>query len=260
MAGVIKIMDKYNLRKLVLKALGEVNVGSYDHLCIQIGTIAKKMGSYLVEEGQSPSGNIYYHRGDEISYANELLINEIFWDLISERVITVGSNLSNLNYPNYRITDFGRDYISEPIFSILDNDGYLGQIKAISPNIDNVILQYASEGFNCFKQKLVFASAVMFGAASERLSFLLLESLLLSETQERRISEGKKLSERGNLRILEHLNSRISFLISEEKIPFNVHEGTLNYLSSLMEMIRLQRNSAVHTRENMVTPSKVLLT
>ena len=46
--------------------------------------------------------------------------------------------------------------------------------------------------------------------------------------------------------LLDNTSEAIGFLINEEIIPYDVHEGSIHYLSTLFDAIRIQRNDAVH--------------
>jgi len=52
----------------------------------------------------------------------------------------------------------------------------------------------------------------------------------------------------------------MDLLIEANKMPYSVHEGNTQHLLSMFEMIRVQRNDAVHPAIGEVNRAKVFLT
>ena len=168
---------------------------------------------------------------------------------------------SNVNFPFVSLTSFGEAVVSQSTPQYYDADGYIGFVKTIAPSLDPIIEQYLFEGLGCFRRQLYFASAVMFGAAAEKLILLLLEAIVKSLTDGRNKKEAELLLEGGRLpQILNKIMETLAPLTKANVIPYTLHQGCSEHLASLFEMIRVQRNEAVHPIAGTVNREKVFLT
>ena len=182
------------------------------------------------------------------------------WDLIVERILTVGLNECNPGWPFVRLSEYGESVVKEGALPYYDPEEYGMVINSIVPAVDEVIKQYAIEGINCFRQRLFFASAVMFGAAAEKTILILFESIAKAETDHKIKAKLEKLLERPNLpEIFASIRDKLDALIKAKAIPYFVHEGSVEHLLSLFEIIRVQRNDAVHPDIGEVNKAKVFL-
>jgi len=169
--------------------------------------------------------------------------------------------LSNYNFPFVSLTSFGEAVISESTPPYYDADSYIVFLKTIVPSLDPVIEQYVFEGLNCFRRQLLFASAVMFGAAAEKLVLLLLEAIVNSTTNTQKKKEAELLLDGGRLpQIFDKITETLTALTRANVIPYTIHQGCSEHLISLFEMIRIQRNEAVHPIAGIVNRDKVFLT
>ena len=155
---------------------------------------------------------------------------------------------------------FGKSVLSQSIPQFHDPDGYIGFLKSTIPTLDPIIEQYVFEGLNCFRRQLFFASAVMLGAAAEKAVLLLLEAIAKSTTDPRKKKETEQLLERPRLpAIYDKILDTLIPSIDANIIPYPIHQGCSEHLMSLFEMIRVQRNDAVHPVAGMVSRDKVFL-
>lgn len=195
-----------------------------------------------------------------LTETDKQIIQEVIWDLIIERVITFGSQNSEAKYPFLRLTKYGEDYIkyTEPNYFIPDD--YISEIKSQIPDLDEIIVQYLFEAMSSFRRQLWFGSAVLIGAAAERAVLILLESILFWEKSETNKKKIKTLLQRPSLpSIFEIIRVTIERLIKDSSIPYKIHEGSINHLVSLFDMIRVQRNDAVHPAIAMVSKNKIFV-
>lgn len=241
-------MEDTILRKLILEVLRKGERNQYLGIVEQVGQLAIQQ-------------NILSPQNNRINSADKIKILEIIWDLIIERILTVGLDENNADWPWVRLTDYGESILKEGILPYYDPEEYGTVIDSVVPPVDKVIKQYAIEGINCFRQRLLFASAVMFGAAAEKIILILLEAIAKAETDHKIKSKLEKLLERPNLpEIFASIRSKVEALVKEKVIPYSVHEGSAEHLLSLFEMIRVQRNDAVHPDIGEVNKTKVFLT
>ncbi len=177
-------------------------------------------------------------------------------DLIIERVVTPGED----GLPFFRLTKFGQDYISQSAPHYYDPQGYMESLRNIVQNLDPIIEQYIFEGLNCYRRQLFFASAVMFGAAAEKAILLLVQAITDSMSNPSSKKKAAQLLERPNLpEIFDTIRKTLNPLIKAKTIPYSVHQGCTEHLMSLFEMIRVQRNDAVHPVSGQVNRTKVFL-
>ena len=133
-------------------------------------------------------------------------------------------------------------------------------LRNMVQNLDPVIEQYIFESLNCYRQQLFFASAVMIGAASEKAILLLLQAITNSMSNLNSKKKATQLLDRPNLpEIFDTINKTVNMLIKAKSIPYSVHQGCTEHLKSLLEMIRVQRNDAIHPITGQVNRTKVFL-
>jgi len=142
----------------------------------------------------------------------------------------------------------------------LDPDGYVSFLEALVPGVDAVVLQYTQESAKAFRAQLWFASAVMLGAASERTMLLLLEAVR-DRSQDSEKAKLTKLLDQPRLgEIFKVIQARIAAEIRAGTLPYSVHQGCTEHLLSLSEMIRVNRNDAVHPAAAKIDRRKAFIT
>ena len=110
------------------------------------------------------------------------------------------------------------------------------------------------------RRQLFFASAVMLGAAAEKAILLLLQAITDSMSDPNRKRKTAQLLDRPNLpEIFDTIMKTVNSLIKAKSIPYSVHQGCTEHLMSLFEMIRVQRNDAIHPITGQVDRTKVFL-
>ncbi len=163
--------------------------------------------------------------------------------------------------PNwFRVTERGKQWISSAGPALEDSDGFLAALNERIPTLDPVVRQYIVEAVVTYNSQVWFASAVMVGAASEKLVYMLTESLLLVTGGDKSRSLRKASKERHLPTMFEQLNKVLAGHIESKSLPYEIHEGSEPHLMSLFESIRVQRNNAVHPSVGEVTPATVRLT
>jgi hypothetical protein len=121
--------------------------------------VAREAGQW--QQGFAPDGTRLVGRGDTP------LVNEVIWDLIVERVLTVGSDSSNQELPFVRLTEFGAEVVKQQRWSPYDPDEYLKELADKVPKLAKLCEIYIAEALTCFRGGAYLATAVMLGAASE---------------------------------------------------------------------------------------------
>lgn len=250
------------LRELVIETLGKTPD-------TQINTILNQVEQLIVERDLFPTKEECEAKGIDYKYYAEKQLNridkatiaEIVWDLVMERVLTPDDKHSNFNFPFVSLTAFGKEYVKEASPHYYDADKYIGILKDLAPGLNPVIIQYAYEGLNCYRRLWLFASAVMFGAAAEITVLSLLEAIKNAtkdadtKTKLSQMIEGARLPA-----VFKVITDTLASLTKDNTIPYQIHQGCNEHLASLFEMIRVQRNDAVHPTAGEVNRDKVFLT
>ena len=255
------MIAKHILRALVLEVVNHEPQ-------TQIVNVTNSVERLVVERDLFPSSedcqrlgiDFKYYQNKTLNSTDKLTINQIIWDLIIERIVTSGYDASNPNLPFFRLTKFGQGYISQSAPHYYDPQGYLEFLRNIVQNLDPVIEQYIFESLNCYRQQLFFASAVMIGAAAEKAILLLLQAITDAMSNPSNKRKASQLLDRPNLpEIFDTIRKTLNPLIAAKTIPYSVHQGCIEHLMSLFEMIRVQRNDAIHPISGQVDRAKVFL-
>jgi hypothetical protein len=163
--------------------------------------------------------------------------------------------------PNwFRLTERGKQWIASAGPVLEDSDGFLAALNALIPTLDAVVKQYIVEAVVTYNRQVWFASAVMVGAASEKVVYMLADALLVKTGGTDRRSLEKAIKERSLPSMFEQINKVLAGHIKSDSLPYEIHEGSEPHLMSLFEAIRVQRNEAVHPAVGRVTPDTVHLT
>lgn len=220
---------------------------------------------FLAEEEPSlkPTGDRYQDTVNREAGRGPLSIPlmEGYWYLVSNGYIVQGPN--NANPPNFaqvRLTELGREWALHSETVPEDQHGYLAALRAQVTTLDAVIEQYTEEALAAFTRQMYFAAAVMIGAASEKLVYLLMDALETSVIDPREKGAIKKtINERGLPTMFAKLQQHLTQARTKKLIPWSITEGAEIHLLSLQDAIRVQRNEAVHPLAGKVTPQTVRL-
>lgn len=267
-------MIEYNiLRDLTIKAIILVNADSQSpsrtYPRLDYSNICKAIGKQIIQNKLFTSEDEQRNVGIEIEKLkfdnrnigdeNKQTVKFILWDLIQESALLI----ENIEHFDFHLTEVGKSIIDQQIPPYYDPEGYIDFLKSQTPKIDKVIKEYVMEGLSCYRQRLFFATAVMFGAAAEKTLLLLLESIGNAETDQGKKRKIKDLLDYPKIsEIIVLIRTRLEELIDGKKkpIPYKFHEGCINHIISLYEMIRVQRNNSTHPKKGKVNWRKVFLT
>lgn len=188
-----------------------------------------------------------------------VLLTEGYGQLTAFGYIVPRPEQPNAPNPNWFIvTETGREWAlgANPIPE--DLAGYSDALSTLIPGLDIVIRQYIEEALVTYGRRAFFSSAVMLGAASEKLLYLLIEAIHNSATDPVLKKTILDTIERRTLPMMfEKVTESIERAKKAAGMAYHVHEGTDQHLLSLQEGIRVQRNDAVHPQASQVTPEAV---
>ena len=235
------MIPEQEIRVLILDCLSKTTGGAWDTV---ISVVKEKVNS------------------DGRGAFDKAVADRILWDLVSERLATFGSEDGNAaaKWPFIILTPLGRKVHEEAKPHYLDPEGYIKLLKEAVPDLEDVTSQYALEGLRCYRQNLLFAAAVMIGAAAETQIFGLLQAIHDWEpdsTQKQDLSE--TLSRRRLPAVFERIETATDKVIQNKNMPYSVHQGAHRHLLSLQEMVRIQRNEAIHPTVAEIDRHKVFL-
>ena len=167
-----------------------------------------------------------------------------------------------IDHADFRITTWGRQCLERPDNFHHDPEGYVIALRAASSKVDAVIVQYAMEAMKCFKQGLIFAASVMIGAAAEKAILILFESVIEAAQDPNTIARLEK-EMRGTAKlptIYRHiLDITEKYRKDIEGFDSRAYESSRYHVISLFDMIRRQRNDAVHPATAKVESNEVFL-
>lgn len=183
-----------------------------------------------------------------MSERDGILVSEIIWDLIIQRVLTIGLDTINAQWPFLRLTEYGKKVVNQTDAVIIyDIDGMCERLVRYVPNIDADIKKYFYECLNTYRIDAIFASSVMLGCCAEKGVYILFDSYL--EWLHRNFSEKeyKNLSryqESNIARKFEELTNSIKGHKADiSKELFDKYDLMIN---SIFTLIRNNRNDAGH--------------
>lgn len=221
--------------------------------------LLKLISAGFVDQSQKPYNSLGMRNPVVIALA------EGYYQLVSMGYIVPQSNTQKGGGPDwdwFDITEIGRVWASgsEPVPE--DPEGYMGAFRASVHEADPVIVQYVDESLRTYQHHSFFASAVMLGAASEKLVYLLMEAIERStQDPQDKATIRNAIKDRGLTTmfklILESIRKTKTSRPGKTSMPYGIHENAENHLLSLQDGIRIQRNDAVHPQTNQVNPLTV---
>lgn len=182
-----------------------------------------------------------------------VLAIEVFWQLVSEGVLSPGSNYSNPDYPFFHLTQFGQKVLQSAEPQPYDPSGYLDQLRAKLASPDATVVAYLSESLETFRKANLVASTVMLGVAAERVFLLLCESLAAALASGPEQKEFERLLDSFALKPkLDWVDAKIES-VQKRRLP-GFPENAPIMLTAIFNLMRCQRNELGHPRE---TPPRV---
>lgn len=146
----------------------EYSANQFQHLILGVAEV------FARRDGKPTQGRPTQH---DVSFADRELIGEIFWDLFLQRIITLGSETSNPEYPWFRVSSQGKRILAnQNPYVFHDVSSYTELIRKNVPHINDTTLLYLQEAMQSFRSGCLLAATVMLGVASEHSFFLLLEA------------------------------------------------------------------------------------
>jgi hypothetical protein len=229
-------------RGLLMQALRETGWNQASNLLMIVGHL--KARSQGINPNQAMrsfgDGRQFLDRGDSA------LVTEVIWSLIVQGILVPGLDDSNQGYPFLRLTEYGKQCVTEERVLPHDPDGYLREFHKSAPAADSTVSEYLTEGLQCYIRGLYRASAVMLGGASEQAVLLLIDrfgqSIRDSTDRERFVSEIEKAP--SIFRKFGIFEKR--FITVKDRMPKQLTDNLDTLLRGIFDLIRGSRNDAGH--------------
>lgn len=215
-----------------------------DSKSFQFVTVVSTVANFINTSGigYEKQSNTTYE--SKLNQSDEGLIREIMWDLIIQRILTLG-DYHNHTWPFLTVTEYGQKVLksTEPIPH--DPSKYIERVKKEIPHLDNVILIYLSESINTYNINQLLSSTIALGCASEK------GILLLVDTYQKTFNKIE-----GSDRFEQKIKNRLIKIKFEEfqkdfkrivgLLPKELTDNYENILLGVFEMFRNQRNHSGH--------------
>lgn len=179
----------------------------------------------------------------DLTYKEDAAFQKVMWELASQGVISPrGRGVDALLY-GARLTEYGRECITQERVLPHDIEGYLANLKnAMGNEPDELILQYASDALECFHRNNLRAAVVMLGVAAERSLEILKDAYVQTLVEEKRPKALSKLIDRNLRKRFDNLWKRIQ----QVETPDELQDRLEGDLQGAFHLIRRSRNEAGH--------------
>ena len=214
-----------------------------DHLRAHPGSQVNLVGNNFARSEAQRRGLAYGETDDT-------RVLDVFHDLYREGVIASGTGARSSNvaleWPHYRVTEYGHRVLSQRDYVPHDPEGYLKQIHGNIPEIDPTIIRYLEEALGCFKANHLLAAAVMTGCAAEKAMLLLIQAFgnALADSDEK--SKYKSVVRKHWMikRKYDELWKRLQQKL--DRLPSELADDLEVTLDRVFDLIRSARNDAGH--------------
>lgn len=228
------------LKSLVIDSIKEHgNSFEFKNLCNGIGNKVVKRG--IVKSPHPDNFQAIYF---PLQKKDENRIREILWDLIIERVLTIG-DYQNDSWPHFSLTEYGEKVIksNKPVPN--DTNGYLNRIKKEIPDLDSVIEIYLSESIRTYNINQLLSATITLGCASEKALLLLIETYRDTFKDNTKQEKFIKKTKGKFIKIqFEEFDKDFTGIMGQ--LPYDLKDNYRNTLTGIFEMIRRNRNLAGH--------------
>ena len=229
------------LRSVVLDILSKRENVSYDpsqfqHLIIGVAQV--------LERREGPGQRGLLSSDPQLSHNDRELVREIFWDLFLQRIITLGLNDSNREFPFFKVSSQGQRILNnQNPYVFHDVTSYTKLIQSNVPTINDTTLLYLQEAMQSFRSGCLLAATVMLGVASEHSFLLLVEA---AEGNAKFGSHFSKVSsQRSILQKFRKFRAALEQHVQAD-LPPELKEDLDVQFDGILSVIRTFRNDAGH--------------
>lgn len=211
----------------------------FKNFCNSVGANAVK--NQIVKD-PNPIG--YQALSFPLQKQDENRVREILWDLIIERVLTLGA-FSGDTWPWLSLTDYGKEAINSNPPAPNDSTGYLKRIKNEVPQLNSIIEIYLIESVRTYNINQLLSSTITLGCASEKALLVLIETFKQTfKDSSKKTVFSKKVDDKFIKTQFDEFNKAIQQILIQ--LPYELRENYTNTLAGVFQMIRYNRNDAGH--------------
>lgn len=179
-----------------------------------------------------------------VSPYDKEMIRQIMWDLIIERVLTIGTYNED-SWPWFSLTEYGKKVVesTEPVPN--DPAGYLDRIEREIPQLDPIIKKYLSESIRTYNINQLLSATITLGCASEKSLLILIDVFANSFIHDHKVEQFKNKINNKSIKIqFDEFDKSIRKILPA--MPYDIRENYTNTLTGIFQMIRYNRNQAGH--------------
>lgn len=197
----------------------------------------------ILEQREDRSPDDRHHR-PELPTNDRSVFHEVFWDLFRQGIITPGINDSNLDFPHFSLSHFGKKILdNQNTYFFHDLSTYTTLIQSNVPKINGTTLLYLQEAMQAFKSGCMLAATVMLGVASEHSFLLLLEAVEANSEYGSRFVNAAK--EKTILRKFRKFKAALDQHVAAD-LPSGLKEDLDIDFAGILSVIRTFRNESGH--------------
>jgi hypothetical protein len=176
------------------------------------------------------------------------LVRQALWQFVVKGLLVWGLNDTNPNFPFFRVTDWGKEVLTQEKPQPYDPDGFLISFRGAVGKPDDIVEMYLSESVQTFNVDCFKAAAVMLGCASERLILLFCEEFENAITDQTKKSVFKREIEKrdGVYHKYNVLKERLDHMVSGNKVKGRLAEIIRLDLPGVFNLLRRSRDEAGH--------------
>lgn len=201
---------------------------------------------YPIESFQSLQREIRERYPVYLSVTDDLIVDEIIWELIVQGVIAPGMNSANRGLPWIHLTEYGRKSLKTNDFMPHDVLGYMSKLEsAVGQTVDGIVTAYVRESLLTFLGGQYIASTVMLGVASERCVDLLIKAYSDAIADDSRKSTFEEKVAKAGRSVKRRFDVLRAGLLDLKLAP-ELSDALDIHLSGIFTLIRYTRNDAGH--------------
>ncbi len=171
---------------------------------------------------------------------------EIIWDLVIQRILTMGGEGVNGGWPWFNLTAYGAKVVADPSVRIPhDPTGYLQKLQSEVPTVDPVILAYLEESLHTYNINAILSATIALGCASEKAMLLVIDAFGLAIRDASKRATFQRKTDGAFIKKRFDVFDRL-FQQTKSNLPKDLVDGIDITFASIFEMIRVNRNDAGH--------------
>ena len=186
------------------------------------------------------------HAGDMLQAEDIDRVKSVMWQLIVQGVLVPGvQGYADNSWPHFSITEYGKTYLASEGSAPYDPDGYLSCITNDSPNVDDVVLLYLTEGLQCFIRSNYIACVVMVGVAAEKVILNLIDAFASAMSDASKTTTFRRKTHNAMIKTqFGELTKQLYPL--KQQLPGELSRDLETYLDGIFNLVRNYRNEAGH--------------